>query len=62
MSKINRKNLVDRHNIVITQPDNRVTLTVGNGKFGFTADVTGLQTFEAYLDKGNSIKSRGFSI
>ena len=48
MSKINRKALVDRHKIVITEPDNRAPLTVGNGKFGFTADVTGLQTFPDY--------------
>lgn len=45
MSKIDRKTLVNRHNIVITEPDYFSPLTVGNGKFGFTADVTGLQTF-----------------
>lgn len=48
MEKINRKELVNRHKIVITAPDNRAPLTVGNGKFGFTADVTGLQTFPGY--------------
>jgi len=48
MSKINRKALVRRHSIVITEPDKRAPLTVGNGKFGFTADITGLQTFPSY--------------
>lgn len=48
MSKINRKEVVNRHNIVITAPDKRAPLTVGNGKFGFTADITGLQTFPGF--------------
>ncbi len=48
MSKIDRKAVVGRHKIVITEPDNRAPLTVGNGKFGFTADVTGLQTFPGF--------------
>ena len=48
MNKINRKQLVSRHKITINAPDKRAPLTVGNGKFGFTADVTGLQTFPAY--------------
>ena len=45
MSKIDRKALVNRHNIVIKEPNNRTSLTVGNGKFGYTVDVTGMQTF-----------------
>lgn len=45
MTKINRKELVNRHKIVITETDFFSPLTVGNGKFGFTADITGLQTF-----------------
>lgn len=48
MSKINRKALVERHKIVINEPDKRAPLTVGNGSFGFTADVTGLQTFPQF--------------
>ena len=48
MSKIDRKALVNRHNIVISKPNNRSPLTVGNGKFGFTADVTGLQSFSQF--------------
>ena len=45
MTKINRKALVDRHKIILTETDLKSPLTVGNGKFGFTADITGLQTF-----------------
>ncbi|HYG22122.1 MAG TPA: hypothetical protein VEH04_05005 [Verrucomicrobiae bacterium] len=43
--KINREALVTRHNPVLRQFDAENPLSVGNGKFAFTADVTGLQTF-----------------
>ncbi|MEO5562900.1 MAG: hypothetical protein ABIR18_05680 [Chitinophagaceae bacterium] len=47
--KINRKQLVGRHNVIVTKADSLSSLTVGNGKFAFTTDITGLQTFpEAY--------------
>jgi len=50
---IDRHALVTRHNPVITKFDPLSPLSVGNGEFCFTADVTGLQTFpEAYA--GNS--------
>ena len=45
---INRKNLVARHRIRLTQPDAGSPLSVGNGEFAFTADITGLQTFPAF--------------
>lgn len=51
MSKIDRQSLIRRHDIVITQPDRYSPLTVGNGKFAFTADITGLQTFDTYYRK-----------
>ena len=44
---IDRQALVARHNPVIRQVDVDAPLTVGNGGFAFTADVTGLQTFAA---------------
>src|SRR5438132_5145517 len=43
--RIDRQALVRRHNPVVTRPDPFAALTVGNGEFAFTADVTGLQTF-----------------
>jgi len=49
---IDRKALVQRHNVVITSADSLSSLTVGNGKFAFTVDVTGLQSFPAFYAKG----------
>lgn len=43
--KINRKALVQRHVIHVNQLDTLASLTVGNGKFAFTTDITGMQTF-----------------
>src|SRR5260370_30778926 len=46
---IDRHALVTRHNVVLTAFDITSPLSVGNGEFAFTADVTGLQTFvDAY--------------
>jgi len=44
-SPIDRQALVTRHNPVIRSVDVDAPLTVGNGGFAFTADITGLQTF-----------------
>ena len=43
--RIDRRALIRRHNPVFTQFDPFSALSVGNGEFAFTADVTGLQTF-----------------
>ncbi|WP_114951507.1 hypothetical protein [Sphingosinicella terrae] len=46
---IDRHALVSRHSPVLTAIDAHAPLMVGNGEIGFTADMTGLQTFpEAY--------------
>ncbi len=48
---IDRHALVRRHNPQVRQYDPLVPLSVGNGGFAFTADVTGLQSFpQAYLN------------
>ena len=52
MEKIDREALVTRHKVVITDPDTLNSLTVGNGEFAFTADVSGLQTFYEYYENG----------
>lgn len=44
-AKIDRAALVRRHNPVARGFDPLAPLSVGNGEFAFTADVTGLQTF-----------------
>ncbi|GAB2805954.1 hypothetical protein GCM10027043_00770 [Ferruginibacter profundus] len=47
---INRKALVERHTIVNKTMDTLSSLSVGNGKFAFTVDATGLQSFpDAYV-------------
>ncbi len=42
---IDRYELVKRHNPILKSIDINSPLSVGNGEFAFTADVTGLQTF-----------------
>jgi hypothetical protein len=44
-SLIDRYALVTRHNIENTVIDSLNSLSVGNGEFAFTVDITGLQTF-----------------
>lgn len=44
-TRIDRRALVGRHNPVLTRPDPSAPLMLGNGSIGFTADITGLQTF-----------------
>jgi protein-glucosylgalactosylhydroxylysine glucosidase len=51
-AKIDRFSLVNRHNVEITRIDSLNSLSVGNGSFAFTVDITGLQTFPDYYSKG----------
>ena len=53
--KINRKALVERHTILINKADSLSSLSVGNGRFAFTADVTGLQSFPEEYANGVSL-------
>ena len=50
--KINRQQLVERHTITNTKVDSLESLSVGNGRFAFTVDVTGLQSFPNAYAKG----------
>jgi protein-glucosylgalactosylhydroxylysine glucosidase len=50
--KINRKALVQRHNVQVHSMDTLASLSVGNGSFAFTADATGLQSFPEYYANG----------
>jgi hypothetical protein len=50
-TSIDRYQLVNRHNVVINSVDPLSPLSVGNGNFAFTVDVTGLQTFESFYYK-----------
>ncbi len=49
---IDRRALVTRHNVILTASDTMSPLSVGNGEFAFTADVTGLQTFAREYREG----------
>ena len=51
-SRIDRYALVERNNPHVSAIDTMASLTVGNGRFAFTADVTGLQTFQQLYSKG----------
>jgi len=42
---INRQALVERNNVLIEKFNPLASLSVGNGEFAFTTDITGLQTF-----------------
>ena len=46
LASINREALVRRHNPTNTRIDPLAALSLGNGRFAFTADVTGLQTLQ----------------
>jgi hypothetical protein len=50
--QIDRKALVERHRVVNTKVDSLSSLSVGNGRFAFTVDVTGLQSFPMDYQKG----------
>jgi hypothetical protein len=48
---IDRQSVVRRHCVELTSPDPAAVLTVGNGDFAYTADITGMQTFAAFHDQ-----------
>ncbi len=53
--KIDRKSVVERHQVYNQALDTLASLSVGNGHFTFTVDATGLQTFPAFYAKGISL-------
>jgi hypothetical protein len=52
---IDRYSLVNRHNIQVNVFNPLASLTVGNGNFAFTTDITGLQTFYKEYENGVSL-------
>jgi hypothetical protein len=55
---IDRQALVERHDPHLTAIDPMAPLSVGNGRFAFTADVTGLQSLpDLYHDKGTPVET-----
>ncbi|MCC9135588.1 hypothetical protein ACFSKU_13235 [Pontibacter silvestris] len=53
--KIDRYGLVTRHNITLTEPDTLASLSVGNGDFAYTVDISGLQSYPEYYENGVSL-------
>ncbi|MFX0555403.1 hypothetical protein ACOCEA_01315 [Maribacter sp. CXY002] len=51
-AKIDRNAVVTRHNVTIKAIDTLGSLNVGNGKFSFTVDATGLQSFPEHYQNG----------
>ena len=49
---IDRHALVSRHNPINEKADPLSSLSVGNGRFAFTVDITGMQSFPEAYDKG----------
>ena len=52
MKKINRQSVVSRNNPIITNADPLASLTVGNGHFATTVDITGLQSYPFDYEAG----------
>jgi Trehalose and maltose hydrolases (possible phosphorylases) len=48
---IDRFDLVNRHNVILNEADPLAPMTVGNGDFAYTADITGMQSLENYYYK-----------
>lgn len=53
--KIDRKTIVSRNDIKYAKPELKAPVSVGNGKFAFTVDPTGLQTFAEAYNQGFSL-------
>jgi hypothetical protein len=59
---IDRESLVRRHTVEITRPDPSQVLTVGNGDFAYTADITGMQTFVSYHDQSAAFAEQRLAV
>lgn len=53
--KIDRYQLVRRHDVVVRGFDSMSSVSVGNGNFAFTVDPTGLQSFPEFYQNGVSL-------
>ncbi|MEE1800689.1 hypothetical protein PUR57_18765 [Streptomyces sp. JV176] len=62
MNSIDRESVVRRHTVELTEADASCALTVGNGDFAFTADITGMQTFTAFHDQAAAHAERRLAV
>lgn len=54
MGRIDRKKVVKRHNPILTAIDYESPLTVGNGFFAYTFDITGMQSLGRYYARNRN--------
>lgn len=59
---IDRRAVVDRHRLRITEPHPEHVISVGNGDFAYTADITGMQTFGAFHDPMLALRRGGVAL
>ncbi|GAA1614808.1 hypothetical protein [Actinoplanes couchii] len=59
---IDREALVRRHDVVLTSPDPAHAITVGNGDFAYTADITGMQTFTGHHDQAAAYREQRLAV
>lgn len=59
---IDRRAVVDRHRIRLTEPHPEHVISVGNGDFAYTADITGMQTFGAFHDPMRALRQGGVAL
>ena len=52
---IDRQAVVQRHNVHILEIDTLNAITLGNGRFAMTMDITGLQTFPEHYQQGTPL-------
>ena len=59
---IDRRTLVERHRVLLTEPHPEHVVSVGNGDFAFTADITGMQTFTRFHDAGAALSQGAVAV
>jgi hypothetical protein len=59
---IDRESVVRRHTIELTEADPACPLTVGNGDFAYTADITGMQTFVPFHDQAAAMGDQRLAV
>lgn len=62
MAYIDRKSVVRRHTVEVAAPDPASALTVGNGDFAYTCDITGMQSFAAYHDQTTAMAEQRLAV
>ncbi|MGW1760120.1 hypothetical protein [Streptomyces mirabilis] len=62
VTMIDRESLVRRHTVELTEAIASCPLTVGNGDFAFTADITGMQTFTTFHDQAAAHADRRLAV